>query len=106
MLGCPPPVHTSDRAMADTVMDFLFASQDASTASLVWVTCLMAEHPEVLAKVSSAARQATDPSTWFAQPAFFLSVCKPCGEVPAKVSLLTLQAYSFCWMDESHARLV
>lgn len=49
--GVPPPVHTGDRAMADTIMDFLFASQDASTASLVWVTCLMAEHPEVLAKV-------------------------------------------------------
>ena len=58
--GVPPPVHTSDRAMADTVMDFLFASQDASTASLVWVTCLMAEHPEVLAKVTLAARQATN----------------------------------------------
>ena len=57
--GVPPPLHTGDRAMADTVMDFLFASQDASTASLVWVTCLMAEHPEVLAKVTSAIRQAT-----------------------------------------------
>ena len=58
--GVPPPVHTGNRAMADTVMDFLFASQDASTASLVWVTCLMAEHPEVLAKVTLAGRQATD----------------------------------------------
>jgi cytochrome P450 family 710 subfamily A protein len=37
--------------MADTVMDFLFASQDASTASLVWLTCLLAERPDVLAKV-------------------------------------------------------
>ena len=58
--GVPPPVHTGDRAMADTIMDFLFASQDASTASLVWVTCLMAEHPEVLAKVTWAVRQATN----------------------------------------------
>ena len=58
--GVPPPVHTGDRAMADTIMDFLFASQDASTASLVWVTCLMAEHPEVLAKVNLAARKSTN----------------------------------------------
>ncbi|KAK9813665.1 hypothetical protein WJX73_002257 [Symbiochloris irregularis] len=49
--GVPPPGHTTDHAMADTVMDFLFASQDASTASLVWMVCLMAGHPDVLAKV-------------------------------------------------------
>ncbi|BDA50415.1 Cytochrome P450 710A1 [Coccomyxa sp. Obi] len=49
--GTPPPGHTSDEAMADTVMDFLFASQDASTASLVWLTAVLAERPDVLAKV-------------------------------------------------------
>ena len=49
--GVPPPGHCSDAAMADTVMDFLFASQDASTSSLVWTLCLMADHPDVLAKV-------------------------------------------------------
>lgn len=32
-------------------MDFLFASQDASTASLVWTLTQMAEHPDVLEKV-------------------------------------------------------
>lgn len=53
-LGIPPGEHTGDHAMADTVMDFLFASQDASTASLVWMVCLMAGHPDVLAKVGSA----------------------------------------------------
>lgn len=47
----PPPEHTRDDHMADTVMDFLFASQDASTASLVWMMCLMAEYPDVLNKV-------------------------------------------------------
>lgn len=51
--GVPPPGHTSDHAMADTVMDFLFASQDASTASLVWTMCLMADHPDILQKVWS-----------------------------------------------------
>ena len=49
--GVPPPGHCSDAAMADTVMDFLFASQDASTSSLVWTLCLMADRPDVLAKV-------------------------------------------------------
>lgn len=49
--GLPPPEHSSDEAMASTLMDFLFASQDASTASLVWVMTLMAEHPDVLQKV-------------------------------------------------------
>ena len=34
-------------------MDFLFASQDASTSSLVWLVALMADHPNVLAKVCS-----------------------------------------------------
>ena len=46
-----PDKHTSDIGMADTVMDFLFASQDASTASLVWMVSLMADFPEVLEKV-------------------------------------------------------
>ncbi len=43
--------HTTDRAMADTVMDFLFASQDATTSAVVWVTVLMADYPDVLQKV-------------------------------------------------------
>ena len=47
----PPPGHSTDRAMADTVMDFLFASQDATTSAIVWVTVLMAEYPDVLEKV-------------------------------------------------------
>jgi cytochrome P450 family 710 subfamily A protein len=33
------------------VLLFLFASQDASTASLVWTTALMADRPDVLARV-------------------------------------------------------
>lgn len=50
--GLPRPQHATDTAMADTIMDFLFASQDASTASLVWLTCIMAERPDILAKVA------------------------------------------------------
>ena len=33
------------------MLDFLFASQDASTASLCWTLTLMADHPDVLEKV-------------------------------------------------------
>jgi cytochrome P450 family 710 subfamily A protein len=47
----PPPKYSSTGEMAYTVMDFLFASQDASTASLVWVLTQMAEHPDVLQRV-------------------------------------------------------
>lgn len=43
--------HTTDLGMGDTIMDFLFASQDASTASLVWMLNLMADYPDVLEKV-------------------------------------------------------
>ena len=52
--GLPHPQHTTDTAMADTVMDFLFASQDASTASLVWLTCIMADRRDILAKVTTS----------------------------------------------------
>lgn len=52
--GLQHPQHTTDTAMADTIMDFLFASQDASTASLVWLTCIMADRPDILAKVTTS----------------------------------------------------
>ncbi len=50
--GAEPPFYAADGRIADAMMDFLFASQDASTASLVWTITLMAEHPDVLARVS------------------------------------------------------
>jgi len=49
--GNPPPRHTSDYWMADAILLFLFASQDASSASLTWTVALMADHPEILARV-------------------------------------------------------
>jgi cytochrome P450 family 710 subfamily A protein len=50
--GAPAPPHSSDHEVACTTLDFLFASQDASTASLVW-TCGLAltGNPDVLEKV-------------------------------------------------------
>jgi len=49
--GLPAPKHSTDEKMASVMMDFLFASQDASTASLTWVMALMADHPEVMQQV-------------------------------------------------------
>lgn len=49
--GLPRPEHTTDHRMADAMLDFLFASQDASTASLCWTLTLMADHPDILEKV-------------------------------------------------------
>jgi len=46
-----PPKYSADHEMADAMLDFLFASQDASTASLVWTTVLVAERPDVLQRV-------------------------------------------------------
>lgn len=64
--GEAPPGHTSDEAMADTVMDFLFASQDASTASLVWLTAILAERPDVLQRVCTCC---------CSSPLFFSLLC-------------------------------
>ena len=47
----PPPPYCTDEKMADCVMDFLFASQDASTASIVQMIVLMADHPDVFRRV-------------------------------------------------------
>ncbi|MEW5298009.1 MAG: hypothetical protein WDW36_001173 [Sanguina aurantia] len=55
--GVPAPAYTTNHKMAYSVMDFLFASQDASTASLVWTMTQMAEHPEVLQKVRAEQQQ-------------------------------------------------
>ena len=48
--GEPVPEHYHDENIADVIMAFLFASQDASTASLTWISALMADRPDVLAK--------------------------------------------------------
>ncbi|GFR45001.1 hypothetical protein Agub_g6311 [Astrephomene gubernaculifera] len=61
--GTEPPFYSDDKRIAETMMDFLFASQDASTASLVWTVTLMAEHPDVLARVrEEQLRLRPDPS--------------------------------------------
>eukprot|EP00339_Tiarina_fusa_P013765 CAMPEP_0117007806 /NCGR_PEP_ID=MMETSP0472-20121206/7555_1 /TAXON_ID=693140 ORGANISM="Tiarina fusus, Strain LIS" /NCGR_SAMPLE_ID=MMETSP0472 /ASSEMBLY_ACC=CAM_ASM_000603 /LENGTH=428 /DNA_ID=CAMNT_0004709681 /DNA_START=167 /DNA_END=1450 /DNA_ORIENTATION=+ len=49
--GLPAPPHSADGEIGNTTLDFLFAAQDASTASLVWVMQLLADNPEILKKV-------------------------------------------------------
>lgn len=55
--GEPHPIHTEDQDMAETMMDFLFASQDASTASLTWTLALMADHPDMCDRVREEQKQ-------------------------------------------------
>jgi cytochrome P450 family 710 subfamily A protein len=55
--GQPHPSYSEDEEMAYVTMDFLFASQDASTASLCWCLVQMAEHPEVLQRVREEQRR-------------------------------------------------
>ncbi len=46
-----PPRQFTDRELAMTVMTMVFASQDASTSSLTWAIQVLADHPQVLAKI-------------------------------------------------------
>ena len=65
--GEPEPHFANDHDMADSIMDFLFASQDASTASLTMITATMREHPEILARVvkeQDALRPNDEPLTY------------------------------------------
>ncbi|KAK4526335.1 hypothetical protein GAYE_SCF23G4249 [Galdieria yellowstonensis] len=49
--------YANNRKMAETMMDFLFASQDASTASLTWTLALMADHPDILKRVQEEQKR-------------------------------------------------
>lgn len=60
-----PPIET-DEEIAFTVLDFLFASQDASTSSIVWSVQLLADNPDVLRRVreeQSTLRPNNEPIT-------------------------------------------
>ncbi|KAM9987058.1 hypothetical protein ACTFIY_011487 [Dictyostelium cf. discoideum] len=52
-LTCPEEERDelSNDTIIFTLLSFMFASQDALTSSLVWTVQLMAEHPDILAKV-------------------------------------------------------
>lgn len=55
--GTPLPHYAPDDVMAEVMMDFLFASQDASTASLVYLTATMCDHPDILQRVVEEQRK-------------------------------------------------
>lgn len=49
--GAPAPDHSSDLEVAKITLDFLFASQDASTSSLTFAVHELCKHPEVLRRL-------------------------------------------------------
>jgi len=51
-----------DGLMACTVLDFLFASQDATTSALAWTMALMIQYPHLLAKVREEVDEAFNKS--------------------------------------------
>jgi len=55
--GEDPLPHTSDQEIAEVVLDFLFASQDASTSSLVWTIDLLHKHKDILEKVRAEQKR-------------------------------------------------
>jgi len=55
--GAPPPPHSTDYEIGAVMLDFLFASQDASTSSLVWVLAQLFDHPDVLQRVRQEQEQ-------------------------------------------------
>ncbi|RUS21088.1 cytochrome P450 [Endogone sp. FLAS-F59071] len=50
----------SDREIALTLLTFLFASQDATTSAVTWAFQLLADHPDVLAKVRQEQEEIRD----------------------------------------------
>lgn len=52
-----PPPHSEDYDIGSTVLDFLFASQDASSASLTWLCHFLSMYPDVLEKVRLEQKQ-------------------------------------------------
>lgn len=53
----PVPEHCKASAISSTLLDMLFAAQDASTSSLTHAVALMADYPAVLEKVHQEQRE-------------------------------------------------
>ena len=51
LAGDTPQPISIDAEISGYLFDFLFATQDASTSSLVWAVVLLELHPELLAKM-------------------------------------------------------
>ncbi|KAK3038735.1 hypothetical protein RJ639_028342 [Escallonia herrerae] len=61
--GEPAPPHTASKVFGGHLFDFLFASQDASTSSLLWGVTLLDSHPEVLARVREEVARIWSPES-------------------------------------------
>jgi len=57
------PVHTDDLELGGFLFDFLFAAQDASTASLCWAVAGLESHPDVLARVRAEVSAVWSPES-------------------------------------------
>lgn len=89
--GKAPPAFTGDHDMGETVMDFLFASQDASTASLAWAVHFLSERPDVLHLVreeQAKVRPNNEPITFelleqVRRPLLLPPLQNPCSHAPS-----------------------
>ncbi|KAG0454745.1 hypothetical protein HPP92_024037 [Vanilla planifolia] len=57
------PAETPDLEIGGHLFDFLFAAQDASTSSLLWVVALLDSHPKVLARVRAEVASLWSPES-------------------------------------------
>ncbi|KAB2025679.1 hypothetical protein ES319_D06G167100v1 [Gossypium barbadense] len=58
-----PPPHSTDEEIGSYLFDFLFAAQDASTSTLLWVVTLLDSHPDVLRKVREEVSRIWSPES-------------------------------------------
>ncbi|KAH1055876.1 hypothetical protein J1N35_033941 [Gossypium stocksii] len=58
-----PAPHSTDEEIGNYLFDFLFAAQDASTSSLLWVVTLLDSHPDVLRKVREEVSRIWSPES-------------------------------------------
>ncbi|XP_022777277.1 cytochrome P450 710A1-like [Durio zibethinus] len=57
------PLHSTDEEIGSYLFDFLFASQDASTSSLLWAVSLLDSHPDALRKVREEVSRIWSPES-------------------------------------------
>nr|GFA85071.1 cytochrome P450 710A11-like [Tanacetum cinerariifolium] len=61
--GEKPSPHTSSVEIGRHLFDFLFAAQDASTASLLWAVALLDSHPDVLSRLREEVSKIWSPES-------------------------------------------
>ncbi|PWA62271.1 cytochrome P450 [Artemisia annua] len=61
--GEKPSPHTRSVEIGGHLFDFLFASQDASTSSLLWAVALLDSHPDVLSRLREEVSRIWSPES-------------------------------------------